>query len=193
MSVRFRGRRGARSSDWSACTNRSKILWCISGVIPTPESCTRNTASRSSRVSASAIRPPGSVYFVALLSRFATTCSRRVASPSTIMGSGDSETLRSCLERFGRVASGFDGVGDDGVEVDQCLAELDFATVMREMSKRSSRRRAMWRIWRPAISRDSSTRELPLLCDPIICRMFARGASGLRSSWASMARNSSLR
>ena len=65
--------------------------------------------------------------------------------------------------------------------------------VIRETSKRSSSRRVMCWIWRPATSSDSSTSAFPWTCMRMICRVFASGASGLRSSWASMARNSSFR
>ena len=77
---------GPRASGSSTCTNMSKMLSCLSGAMPTPVSlkCTTHSSGVSSR--RTEMRPPSSVYFDALLSRFANTCARRVASPCTNTG-----------------------------------------------------------------------------------------------------------
>ena len=71
------------------------------------------------------IRPPGSVYFAALFSRFETICSRRVGSPSIRNGSGGRLIDQLVAERFDQGKGRLDGMGDDRVEVDGLLAKLD--------------------------------------------------------------------
>ena len=71
------------------------------------------------------IRPPGSVYLVALFSRFETTCSRRVESPFTTMGSVESEIVRSWRSASMKGRAESTAWATIGVEVDQRLAKFD--------------------------------------------------------------------
>ena len=59
--------------------------------------------ARPRRSACTKMMPPGSVYFAALVSRFATTCARRLLSPSTYRSDGhvDMEAVPALLDRAG--------------------------------------------------------------------------------------------
>ena len=138
------------------------------------------------------MRPPGSVYFTALLSRLANTCARRTASASTSSASGGSVSVSSwrAASISGRLVSTAAAI--TSARSTMSLRSSILPRVMRDTSIRSSTRRTMWLTWRSIISHiwpagpaapESRSRLTELRI----------GASGLRSSWASVARNSSLR
>ena len=77
-------------------------------------------------------------------------------------------------------------------QVHPLLAQLDRPRVMRETSSRSSTSRTMWRSCRSIISRMRAWPRRGGRARAGSRAALRRGASGLRSSWPSMARNSSL-
>ena len=161
--------------------------------MPIPVSLTRTTAWPPSRPAVSRMPPPGSVYLAALLSRLASTCSSRVGSASRTTGTSGSETINSWppLGHQGRAASA--ARATTAAEVHHLLAEHDLAP--------ADPRDVHQVVDQPGHVPHLPLRHRPLLapcsgpppCPFMRCRAEAIGASGLRSSWASMARNSSLR
>ena len=102
----------------------------------------------------SAMRPPGSVYFAALLSRFENTCARRVASPSTGSGSRGSATSSAWprASMNGRAVSTRVCARTSRSSTRSCRS-ASLPVVMRDTSSRSSTSRTIWRSWRSIISR----------------------------------------
>ncbi len=70
----------ARSSVPRSCVNMSKTAGSDSGAMPMPLSLTSMTTSSPSSAASSRMRPFGSVYFAALVSRLATICDTRSGS-----------------------------------------------------------------------------------------------------------------
>ncbi len=182
-----------RASEWSTWVNRPKTSSSISGAIPMPLSRTR-MMTRSSSVSAwTSIRPPVSVYFTAFVSRLFSTCSSRKGSAQIRTASSGIATRSSCClaSRSGRIVS----------SERRMIAERSTGSfrswilprVIRETSSRSSTRRAMQRTCCSTTSRMDSRSSGSLPFSRMACTALRMGARGLRSSWASMARNSSLR
>ena len=86
-----------------------------------------------------------------------------------------------------------DGMGDDRVEVDGLLAELDLpARDPRDVEQVFEQPGHVLDLPPGDLERLGHLGDLGI-CERMICRVLASGASGLRSSWASIARNSSLR
>ena len=158
--------------------------------MPTPSSRTREhgvavLAARTSTV----IVPPSPVYLIALPTRLATICSTRVGSPSTQTGAR-SRTMRCRPEldrararrvhqrRRGRPARGSSTIlpGDHAPGVEQVVGE-----------PREVRRLAGDDLRAPAPPRAGGT---PAWSSSATA--FVMAPSGLRSSWPSMARNSSF-
>ena len=112
---------------WSTCTNNSKMRGSMSGAIPMPLSRTRSTAMSPSRSAVSQMRPPGSVYLAAFVSRLPTTWASRTGSASSSSDSDGRRTLNSMPlgvhERLHRL----DRTGDDRGEFDPLPAEFDLA------------------------------------------------------------------
>ena len=182
-----------RSALRSACENRSNARVARSGAMPMPVSHTSTaTLARSSRTCTS-MRPPSGVYFAALPRMLANTCTRRLRSPCTCASSDGRCNSRWCAfaltcGRTCSTASAMTPASGTGAR-----SSVTRPRVTRETSSRSSISPVMWRAWRPMIAvtwrtRSSSSR-------PTLRKSAAAviGASGLRSSCASIARNSSLR
>ena len=141
------------------------------------------------------IRPPSSVYLAALVSRLTRICSSRVGSASTRQRAGlERRPVSVCRLRVDERADRLDGAGDD-------------------LGERRARRLRSWIL--PRRIRETSSRS-SIRCEQVADLagdhvvgpgdLLAAGhragqldgrwrwpQSGLRSSWASMARNSSLR
>jgi hypothetical protein len=161
--------------------------------MPMPLSLTAMRTYFSSASTSSRSAPPSWVYLAALLRIFASTCTRRFLSPHASAGAGACVTLncwrRACTSGpTCSTASKAIWPMSSGVSSSSTRPR-----VTRETSSRSSISAVMWRTWRPMIwlvlrTRFSfgSARSRRSAAAPI-------GASGLRSSCASMARNSSLR
>ena len=184
-----------RSSVRLLCTNRSKICGSRSGAIPVPLSLTLITASSPSARASMRIWPCGSVYLMALVSRFATHCTRRAGSPLTSSGS-------SCAVRGQRDGSFSRSMGSTVSSA--CAITSASATFRRsQLDARARDARNVQQIV------DQPREVVDLALDDVDGRRRARssgcgvrcsslatalriGASGLRSSCASMARNSSF-
>ena len=160
---------------------------------PMPLSRTRTTASSSSCFTSSSMRPPGSVYLAALCSRLPTTWASRAASPST--GSGASVTRTSSAWRRdsmnGRTVSSASRTASRRSM--RALRTANLPVVMRETSSRSSTSRTICRSWRSIMSSARWRISGVVAGVRMISSALRKGASGLRSSCARVARNSSLR
>ena len=115
------------SSERSTWVKSSKTWGSISRGIPMPVSLTATTISPSRRSAVSAIRPPSSVYFALLLSRFAKTWARRVGSASRGIGPGGRSTVRAWRGALDERPARLHGVLHDRGQVDPLLAELELA------------------------------------------------------------------
>ena len=157
--------------------------------MPKPVSSTLSTASPPSARSATRIRPPAGVYFTALVRMLVSTCSSRTASPSTHTGSVLISICRSSPGVAANVATAW---RTSSAMSSGCRFSRIFPETTRSTSSRSSIRREMWPTCRAITScarrrrlrlgrRHSSTWTAVLIAP-----------SGLRSSWASIARNSSF-
>ena len=142
----------------------------------------------------SSICPPGSVNSAALLSRFTRTWSSRTGSASSQIGRrcGDhgelvAPLLASAAERSRRPAR----PGPPGRSAPSRSRTLP--CVRRVTSSRSSMSRAMCRTCRSTMLPASRTSDGSSGAWRRTWTELSTGASGLRSSWESMARNSSLR
>ena len=104
----------------------------------------------------STMLPPRGVYLAALLSRFASTCTRRLSSPRTKAGDGSSCTVNWCwyCSIIGRACS--TASATTRFRSSRVMSSATRPWVTRETSSRSSSRRFMWRAWRsmmaPALS-----------------------------------------
>ena len=85
-----------RSMVWCACTNRSKIFGSMSAGMPMPWSATRSTASSPSRPTNTLITPSPRVNLSAFETRLPTICSSRTGSPLTQTGS-ETRSMRPWL------------------------------------------------------------------------------------------------
>ncbi len=174
------------------CVNGSNTCGSISGGMPTPVSRTRTTTCPWSRSAVRVIWPRGSVYLAALVSRFATTCASRTGSPSTSSPSRGTCTSSRCAPSSSDGAA-ISIASDTARPIsNRSFFSLILPRVIRETSSRSSTSPIRWRTWRSAIARScSSPGGAPR--SRMSWSAVAIGASGLRSSWPSIARNSSLR
>ena len=177
-------RRPARSARRRAAAARRAM--------PTPSSSTRTTrASPRSSPQLDRDAPPGSENLAALVSRLQTTCASRTGSPSTQTGcAGTRHDRRARRPRQRRLASS-SARSTTSAQVDRSLAAArPCRRVMRETSSRSSTRRDRCVTWRSMTCRSGAS--LAPFLRAISSSEVTIGASGLRSSWPSMARNSSL-
>ena len=160
--------------------------------MPAPESRTRTTIHPPSSLAVSSIRPPSGVNLTALWRRFETTCARRVGSASTHKGRSGSFTSSCCRRAAasGRELSRL--AASTSPRVIRRRSIFTVPRVIRAMSSRSSTMRVRCRVWRRMTSRHRSlsTAESAPSSRSTAWRI---GASGFRSSWPSMARNSFLR
>ena len=140
------------------------------------------------------IWPPGSVYLAALFSRLANTCVSRTASPSTMSGSSARSTVSawSAASISGRLVS--TAVCQNVGRAPPAPAATSISPrVMRETSSRSSTSRTRWPAWRSITPTTRPDRGSGRGRASAARAQVRSGASGLRSSWPSVARNSSLR
>jgi len=181
------------ASGVRTCVNISKIRSSASFGMPAPSSRTSTTTLASSTRAASSTRPPSAVNLLALVSRLHSTCATRSRSASSQgVGSG-SDTPRcwarpsnsGCVVSCAEATISASGVG--------ARRNCSLPLVMRETSSRSSSSRAMWPTWRSMTSKLHCLFSSLARGERAIIAACRTGASGLRSSWASVARNSSLR
>ena len=137
--------------------------------------------------------PPASVNLTAFCSTFDTTCTKRVGS--ALMSTGTlgiasrSETRPAVSEAWFAWTAALTSVTSDvGWRCSRILPD-----VMRDTSSRSSTSRTSWPSCSSIMERTSSTAPGRSPASRISSRLVRSGASGFRSSWASVARNSSLR
>jgi hypothetical protein len=136
--------------------------------------------------------PPGGVYFAALFSRLSMTCDSRARSPSTRMGCAGSSSSRLWRRGVEEGAAGLDGLLHDlarvhGFHAQRDLAARDAADVQQVVHEPRQLRRLP--VDDVARVHGRPARRSPMACSrSMALRM---GASGLRSSCPSMARNSS--
>ena len=161
--------------------------------MPVPLSRTVMVASPSPASATSSMRPPSPVYLAALLSRLATTCDSRAKSADSHTGAGGTDTLRVWARASisGRAVSTL-------CETMRASSTGSFLSailpwLMRDTSSSSSTRRASRVTWRSTTSRAMVSFGSGGARRRITSTALRIGASGLRSSCDSMARNSSLR
>src|SRR3954447_25742982 len=182
-----------RCRELSTWANGSKIVCSIPGERPTPVSRTRKTASASSVSTEIHRRPARGVYLMAFWSRLQTTCSSRPGSPLTTAVRVSTATSRSLARASDFMPSSTRQRSTTSRRSTGRRCRLILPRVTRETSSRSSTMRTRWRVWRMMTSR---WRTSCSSCDPTSSstqRALRMAAMGLRSSWPSMARNSSLR
>ena len=182
-----------RSSVRSSWVNISNTRGSICGGMPLPSSRTTTSTSPPWRSATTRIWPPGSVYFTELLIRLVNTCTSRVASASRYTGVGGSE--RSTRWRLASTSGWLASIAVRSTWPNSTCwrRSSSLLRVIRLTSIRSSTSRTMCRICR------SITATTSIACGLAPSRRLSSstplriGASGLRSSCASVARNSSLR
>src|SRR3954447_16422121 len=182
-----------RCRELSTWANGSKIVCSIPGERPTPVSRTRKTASASSVSTEIHRRPPRGVYLMAFWSRLQTTCSSRTGSPITRAVRVSTARSRSLARASDFMPSSERQRSATSRRSTGRRCRLILPRVTRETSSRSSTMRTRWRVWRRMISRWRTSRSS---CEPTSSstqRALRMAAMRLRSSWPSMARNSSLR
>ena len=181
-----------RVVELSAWRKASKTWGSRSGAIPMPVSVTRSRAPPLARSTPTSTRPPVSVNFTALLTRFQTTCCMRSGSAAT----------------RGTSAAGWKTISIDlASAVGRAPSSAVRTTSARSTLRRSSR-------MRPVTTRDMSSRsEISAIWARQLRSITVRACrvrspsrrpacsmriqpkielSGVRSSWESVARNSSL-
>ena len=187
------GRRRRARSGVRPCTNMSKMRAdAASGSMPRPVSRTRSTACRlRARLHRDA----------AAFGRVARGVVEQVgehlrqagaASPSRRCGSRGRSTSTRVAARLDRRRGGLDRAAHDARRCRRgARSSASAPRVMREMSSMSSTMRASCALCRSIVSRICSLRRVgrPAAC-AITCTAVRIGASGLRSSCASMAMNS---
>ena len=135
------------------------------------------------------MRPPSGVYFTALLTRFTTICASRVESASTGTSSGASSTFTWCRRAS---ISGREDATAPATRPFRSMISLRstiLPRVIRLTSRRSSTMRARCIDWR-SINGRSSAGSRAVASSRMSPSALTIAASGLRSSWASIARNS---
>ncbi|MNM72628.1 hypothetical protein D3C81_843270 [compost metagenome] len=170
------------------------MLSMLAAAMPMPLSLRRMRTLSPSRAAAMAMRPPGEVNLAALSSRLATICDRRTASPRT-----HSSSLGKSMSIAWPRASMLCELVSSALRTTPARLTLSHCSEIlpceiRDTSSRSSTRRTRWSVWRPMVRRALScmagTTGSSLHSRASAVRM---GPSGLRSSCARVARNSSLR
>jgi len=172
--------------------NRSNTWSTWLAVRPTPLSRMQTTTCSLTKLAVREISPPTSVYFAALLSKLVKTWVSRTVSALTIKGSAGNDTVKRCFasSSSGRLVS--IAFRTTSASATGCLFNVTLPCVIRLTSSRSSTSLTICLTWRPIISTNG-------LCTAGSAERRSRwtallmGASGLRSSWANVARNSSLR
>ena len=183
-----------RSIELVTCENISNTRVSEAASRPMPSSLTWIAiSSPAGREVQRRMWPPRSVYFAALFSRLPSTWARRTGSASTQTGDGGSSSCNECERASiaGREVSTAAAITP--ASATRSRRSTSVPRVMRDTSSRSSSSSAMWFTWRSMISVlqcSCSADAVGARAIRAACRI---GASGLRSSCASVARNSSLR
>ncbi len=182
-----------RSSERSPCEKSSNTLGSSSRSMPMPLS---RTSSRTSPSAACALRtmlPPSGVYLAELFSRLAITCASRAKSPTIHTGEAgrSSSSLWPRASISGRAVSTACEITFSSSRVS--LRMVILPCVMRDTSSSSSTSCAMCVTWRSTTSRAQTRRGSEGAMRRRSSTALRIGASGLRSSCESIARNSSLR
>ena len=175
--------------SWANISNKRGSM---AGKMPIPLSRTDTTASWSSWRAVNQICPPCLVYRAALLSRLVNTCSRRTASAWTIKGASGINTLNLCpFSLISDMLASTALRNTTARSIGTCRNSI-FPLVMRDISSRSSTRRTIYSTCR---FMTGSTRGMAVAPSgrAMSASALEIGASGLRSSCASVARNSSFR
>ncbi len=179
-----------RASERGPWVNRSKMCGRTSDAMPVPLSRTETMTSWSSTATSTCTLPPSPVYFEALPIRLVKTWVRRTRSPRVPTGSGGRSRNR-CWPRSrmrgSTVSSAWSIAFETGIG---SRFRVILPLLMRAASSRSSSRRAMWSTWRRMTfgkfrSWGEAFAERSSSIDDMLI-----GTSGLRSSCASIARNS---
>ena len=183
----------ARSTPGSTCVNGSNTRPRASASRPMPESATCSATNAPSRRADTVIEPPGGVYLQALCSRLSRICASRARSARIASdGGGGSSTRRwpraSLVVRTPSTAA---PSADSAVTVS--TSSSMWPCVIRDTSSRSSTSRRSCRSWRRAIAAACRLVSASDASSASTCTALVSPASGLRSSWPSIARNSSLR
>ncbi len=182
-----------RSSEASAWVNISNIRGSTSGAMPMPRSATRMTTSLPETTASRSMRPPGGEYLLALLSRLPRLCVRRAASTSMYTGCRGTLISSCCpaMSIAGRQASTASSTTELKLVGARCRLSLSKAS--RPMSIRSSISRTINPTCRSIVCRSRSMVAASAVPRCSTANDDTSGASGLRSSWASIARKWSLR
>ena len=156
--------------------------------MPMPSSRTLTRTRLSTRRASTVIRRSVSLYLEALVSRLANTWARRAGSPRTHSPSAATSTTRTWRRWSIRGAAVSIARARIVASWVGTRSSVSLPPAIRDTSSRSSTRRIMWFTWRciTSCSCDHTPRIFSRLSAVLI------GASGLRSSWPSMAMNSSL-
>ena len=165
----------------------------MAGDRPMPLSITRTATLLPTTVASRRIAPPELVYLAALLSRLENTCESRVASASSQTGASGSVTSSVCPRLLMNGSASSTALRMTCCSCTGLRRTISLPVVMRDTSSRSSTRRTICRSWRSMTSRERSANVGLAPAMRRISRPFISGASGLRSSCANVARNSSLR
>ncbi len=157
--------------------------------MPAPASSTRRIASGPSTSTRTVTGPPGGVNFSALPSRLLRICSTRVSSASIQTGAGAWHSIR-CPRALSAVAAVTRRL--IAARSIRRRLRLTLPVARRVTSSRSSTRRTRCCTWRAMMARASPLRGSAGPHSPMTCSAVVMAPSGLRSSWPSMAKNSSL-
>ena len=182
-----------RSSERSTWVNRSKTLESISAAMPIPLSRTRKTASLPDRVRSRSILPPS----VCILGGVVQQVGEHLGDPYQVgvhrQGYRRRGQRQHVLARIDQRPADLDRAGDDRPRVDGLDAELDLsAGDPRDVEQVVDQSHQLLDLPGDDVAgppRFSSS--ISSICS--ISTALRIGASGLRSSWASIARNSFLR
>jgi carbonic anhydrase len=163
------------------------------GSMPTPSSSTSISTVAAVVLERTAMRPPSGVYFAALPSRLPRICASRTGSAIVQTGSRGSSSDSAWPRAAQSPAAASAASRSAAATSTRSRASVIVPRVMRLTSSRSSTRCASWPVWRIAIRIASRPRAVIDSVRSTTRSALVSGASGLRSSCASMARNSSLR
>ena len=132
------------------------------------------------------------MYFAALFKRFSRTCVSRVGSASSTIVSGGNSTDNVC-PRFLQMAEFLDRIINYRAQLDRLFAELDSSSCdTRHIQQVIDETGHLVNLAVDHFSRPLQVASAGPLARKI-WTAFLTGAKGLRSSWARIAKNSSLR
>src|SRR5476649_2408391 len=165
----------------------------LRGLTPMPWSRTTTHTLRASVDTWMSMLSFSGENLAALLSRLENTWANRTGSPDSSTGCCGKSILKRWwrASMSGRLASTAASMMSDSDNSDFFTVMLPL--LMREASNRSSTSRARWATWRPMMRWNLSTSGPPTASLPSSSLAIAIGCSGLRSSWASINRNSVCR